>query len=181
MKHENFPAFILRIGDFLWFEGTNFCVTRWLKFLLGTSFCDSVTQPWAAHEYYRTVHWESRSLYQQILLCLTNPLIYQLISQLRRSVIPIEMGIPGPVTLELTSRWLIDFYKYIQKNPITIIENRWEKCGIVDTLANGAHSLNCCTLDIFCALHIVSFLIQKTAFRFFWDLYVNGSQQEHRR
>ena len=35
-------AKILRIGDFLWFAGTNFCGSRRLKFLLGTTFCDSL-------------------------------------------------------------------------------------------------------------------------------------------
>ena len=35
-------SFILRIGDFLWFAGTNFCGSRWLKFLVGTNFCDSL-------------------------------------------------------------------------------------------------------------------------------------------
>ena len=35
-------SFILRIGDFLCFAGTNFCGSRWLKLLLGTNFCDSV-------------------------------------------------------------------------------------------------------------------------------------------
>ena len=33
---------ILRIGDFLWFAGTNICRSRRLKFLLGTNFCDSL-------------------------------------------------------------------------------------------------------------------------------------------
>ena len=31
-------SFILRIGDFLWFAGTNFCGSRWLKYLLGLIF-----------------------------------------------------------------------------------------------------------------------------------------------
>ena len=35
-------SFILQIGDFLWFAGTNFCGSRWLKFLVGTNFCDSL-------------------------------------------------------------------------------------------------------------------------------------------
>ena len=35
-------SFILRIGDFLWFAGTNFYGSRWLKFLLGTNFCGSL-------------------------------------------------------------------------------------------------------------------------------------------
>ena len=35
-------SFILRIGDFLWFAGTNFCGSRWLKFPMGTNFCDSL-------------------------------------------------------------------------------------------------------------------------------------------
>ena len=35
-------SFILRIGDFLWFAGTNFCGSRWLKLLVGTNFCDSL-------------------------------------------------------------------------------------------------------------------------------------------
>ena len=35
-------SFILQIGDFLWFAETNFCGSRWLKFLVGTNFCDSV-------------------------------------------------------------------------------------------------------------------------------------------
>ena len=33
---------ILWIGDFLWFAGTNFWGSRWLKFLVGTNFCDSL-------------------------------------------------------------------------------------------------------------------------------------------
>ena len=37
---------------------------------------------------------------------------------------------------EFTSRWLIDFFRYMQKNP-AIIENGWEKCGIADALANA--------------------------------------------
>ena len=27
---------------FLWFAGTNFCGSRWMKFLVGTNFCDSL-------------------------------------------------------------------------------------------------------------------------------------------
>ena len=53
------------------------------------------------------------------------------------SDIAIEMGIP--VIRELTSRWLIDFFQYMQKNP-AIIDNGWKKCGITDALANGVHS-----------------------------------------
>ena len=53
------------------------------------------------------------------------------------SDIAIEMGIP--VMRELTSRWLIDFYQYVQKNP-AIIDNGWKKCGITDALANGVPS-----------------------------------------
>ena len=40
---------------------------------------------------------------------------------------------------ELTSRWLIDFYQYMQKKT-AIIENGWKKCGISDALANGVPS-----------------------------------------
>ena len=40
------------------------------------------------------------------------------------SDIAIEMGIP--VMRELTSRWLIDFYQYVQKNP-AIIDNGWKR------------------------------------------------------
>ena len=53
------------------------------------------------------------------------------------SDIAIEMGIP--VMRELTSRWLIDFYQYVKKNP-AIIDNGWKKCGITDALANGVPS-----------------------------------------
>ena len=53
------------------------------------------------------------------------------------SYIATEMGIP--VMREITSRWLIDFYQYMQKNP-AIIDNGWKKCGITDALANGVHS-----------------------------------------
>ena len=79
------------------------------------------------------------------------------------SDIAIEMGIP--VMRELTSRWLIDFYKYVKKNP-AIIDNGWKKCGITDALANGVPSddpfapileQNCCSLDNFCSLYIVLF------------------------
>ena len=34
----------MRIGDFLWFAGTNYCGSRRLKFLLGTNFCDALVQ-----------------------------------------------------------------------------------------------------------------------------------------
>ena len=37
-------SFILQIGDFLWFAGTNYCGSRRLKFLLGTNFCDALVQ-----------------------------------------------------------------------------------------------------------------------------------------
>ena len=66
---------------------------------------------------------------------------------------------------ELTSRWLIDFYQYVKKNP-AIIDNGWKKCGITDALANGVPSddpfalileQNCCSLDIFWSLYIVLF------------------------
>ena len=53
------------------------------------------------------------------------------------SDIAIEMGIP--VMRELTSRWLIDFYQYVKKNP-AIIDNGWKKCGITDAPANGVPS-----------------------------------------
>ena len=53
------------------------------------------------------------------------------------SYIATEMGIP--VMREITSRWLIDFYQYMQKNP-AIIDNGWKKCGITDALANGVPS-----------------------------------------
>ena len=53
------------------------------------------------------------------------------------SDIPIEMGIQ--VMRELTSRWLIDFYQYVQNNP-AIIDNEWKKCGIIDALANDVPS-----------------------------------------
>ena len=64
------------------------------------------------------------------------------------------MGIS--VMCELTSRWLIDFYQCMQKNP-AIIDKGWNKCGITDALANGVPSdeLNCCSLDIFCSFYIV--------------------------
>ena len=35
-------SFILRIGHFLWFTGTNFCGSGRLKFLLGTNFYNSL-------------------------------------------------------------------------------------------------------------------------------------------
>ena len=37
-------SFILRIGDFLCFAGTNFCGSRRLKSLVGTNFCDALVQ-----------------------------------------------------------------------------------------------------------------------------------------
>ena len=79
------------------------------------------------------------------------------------SDIAIEMGIP--VMRELTSRWLIDFYQYMQKNT-AIIDSGRKKCGITDALANGVPSddpfalileQNCCSLDIFWSLYIVLF------------------------
>ena len=45
-------SFILRIGDFLWFAGTNFCGTRWLKFLLGTNFCESLFKQQRSSTFY---------------------------------------------------------------------------------------------------------------------------------
>ena len=58
-------SFILRIADFLWFAGTNFCGSRWLKFLLGTNFCDAlvqaaeylVEQTWIFSTFIETVNW----------------------------------------------------------------------------------------------------------------------------
>ena len=48
------------------------------------------------------------------------------------SDIAIEMGIP--VMRELTSRWLISFYQYMQIRRSSTME---EKRGITDALANG--------------------------------------------
>ena len=47
---------LLRVGDLLWFTGTNFCGSRWLKFLVGSNFAILCSSS-------RVFKWKKPSLY----------------------------------------------------------------------------------------------------------------------
>lgn len=51
--------------------------------------------------------------------------------------IKVDMGIP--LMREKTSKWLLDFFIYLNSNP-SIILNGWRKCGITNALENGVPS-----------------------------------------